>query len=420
MRRFLSSVLICAALAGGGCDVSRTEMLLVIDNAGLEIPREIDGLALEVRDMRDQLVFQLPQPIRPCRDGESPGTSPKCYQFPIVVKVIPGERAPTDQVRLRLDAVRGAARVLANTAVFYFAKGRTLRLDVTLYPECLGNLSCAEQNKLCAKNMMCVDAMATEVNPGTTDLAKRPPADLGPPDLSVPPDLALPANADFTAVPNDLAPRPFDLAGVDLVGCVPVCGNRQCGPNGCGGFCGAGCTSTPQQPEECNPDGQCRSCGARDQICCGGTDCANSGLRCVSGFCADVCGNYGELCCMGGLCNDPYVCTTGSPARCDFPPPPDMAGVDMTPCGGPGESCCPGALCTTTNYFCNGQSICQFDLGGMDMSFMNDMQACGFAGGPCCPIVPGPECVDLLYACVGGMCQPDIMGRDMKVGTGSF
>jgi len=410
-RAFLSSAIVCALLASA-CDVSRTEMLLVIDNGGLEIPREIDGLALEVRDMRDQLVFQLPQPIRPCRDGESPDASPKCYQFPIVVKVIPGERAPSDQVRLRIDAMRGAARVLANTAVFYFAKGRTLRLDVVLYPECLGNLSCAEQNKLCAKNMMCVDAMATEVNPGTTDLAKRPPADLGPPDLSVPPDLALPANADFTVVPNDLAPRPFDLAGVDLVGCVPVCGNRQCGPNGCGGSCGAGCPSTSRQPEECNPDGQCQPCGALNQACCGGVDCANTGLRCVQGTCLDVCGGYGELCCSTGApCNDPYVCTTGSPARCDFPPPPDMAGFDMTPCGGPGESCCPGALCTTMSYFCNGQNICQFDLSGMDM------QSCGYAGGPCCPAVPGPECVDFGYLCTGpgSTCARGLIVDDMSI-----
>jgi hypothetical protein len=41
-------------------------------------------------------------------------------------------RAPSSSSR-PLDAARGAARVLANTAVFYSAKGRTLRLDVMTF-----------------------------------------------------------------------------------------------------------------------------------------------------------------------------------------------------------------------------------------------------------------------------------------------
>lgn len=407
MRAFLSVMIACGLLSA--CDVSRTELLLVIDNAGLEIPREIDGIALEVRDMRDQVVFQLPQPIRPCRPGESPDGAPKCYDFPIVVKLIPGERSPTDQVRLRLDAVRGAARVLANTAVFYFAKGRTLRLDVVLYPECLGNLSCAEQNKLCAKNMMCIDAMPTEVEPGQTDLAKRP-SDLSASatDLNQPPDLSLPPNPDFTVVPYDLAPILPDLSNIDFSGCQPDCTGRQCGPNGCGGFCPPGCTSTVSQPAQCTPAGQCEQCGALGQACCGGTACANSGLRCEQSVCVEACGNYGELCCTTGPpCEANLVCTSGSPRRCDFAPI-DMAGVDMTPCGGPGESCCPGSVCTTTNYFCNGQYICQFDMTGMDMQ-----TACGFAFGPCCPMVPGPQCNDVGFSCVGGTCAPDVMTFDM-------
>lgn len=328
MKRFLSIIIVAGlGLAICSCDALRTEMLLVIDNGGVEIPREIDGIALEAKDSNGQTVFQMPQPIRLCRAGEDPNGSPKCYAFPIVVKLIPGERAPTDQVRLDINAVRGQARVLANTAVFYFAKGRTLRLDVVLYPDCLGYFSCAQQNKLCVQNKVCESAMPSEVDPGTTDLAKRPPPDLSP-DLAAPADL-----------------------------------------------------------RECNPSGMCEDCGALGQQCCGGVSCATTGLRCEAGTCVEVCGRRGELCCStGNQCEDPLVCDNGAPARCNDPPM-DM-GSDMTPCGGPGEDCCPGDICTTPGYVCNPHNICEFgpiDMGGGEMTCGYDYRpCCPLVSGPQC------------------------------------
>lgn len=77
-----------------------------------------------------------------------------------------------------------------------------------------------------------------------------------------------------------------------VTACVPACGNRSCGPDGCGGTCGAGCTS----PEVCS-NGACASSCPMGRETCEGTcvdlqtdprNCAACGhvcSSCVNGFC---------------------------------------------------------------------------------------------------------------------------------------
>ncbi len=44
--------------------------------------------------------------------------------------------------------------------------------------------------------------------------------------------------------------------------CVPQCGGRECGNDGCGGFCAPGCN----EGEQCNEDGQCVPDGSDDSM----------------------------------------------------------------------------------------------------------------------------------------------------------
>ena len=103
--------------------------------------------------------------------------------------------------------------------------------------------------------------------------------------------------------------------------CEPQCGTKECGPDGCGGSCGAcgegeACTDgacIPCAPQcagkECGPDG----CGGE----CG--DCGPDGT-CTEEFKCEVCERYcdGKVCgddgCGGscGLCPSGYLCQDGA------------------------------------------------------------------------------------------------------------
>ncbi len=80
--------------------------------------------------------------------------------------------------------------------------------------------------------------------------------------------------------------------------CVPQCSGKECGDNGCGGFCGL-CPAN----KSCT-DGQCGcddSCTTRE---CGNNDCGNSCGECTGGA---VCDPEGRCCnrdCAGKTCGD--------------------------------------------------------------------------------------------------------------------
>jgi hypothetical protein len=62
------------------------------------------------------------------------------------------------------------------------------------------------------------------------------------------------------------------------------------------------------------------ACGGRSQVCCTGqgeTACDNSGganLSCIGGHCVpgSACGNAGQACCAGNVCNSGISCVSGS------------------------------------------------------------------------------------------------------------
>lgn len=116
----------------------------------------------------------------------------------------------------------------------------------------------------------------------------------------------------------------------DCQGCVPSCGNKECGSNGCGGSCGScelgqncvggtcqGCVPNCSG-RECGSDGCGGSCGT----CSGGESCnTNTGVcesQCVADCSGRVCGTDG----CGGSCGDcpqNYECSSdGTFCDCDF------------------------------------------------------------------------------------------------------
>jgi hypothetical protein len=70
--------------------------------------------------------------------------------------------------------------------------------------------------------------------------------------------------------------------------CDPICNNRECGPDGCGGTCG-----TCAGGETCDGNGQCQGCTPA----CTGKECGDNGCGGTCGSCA-----AGESCDAGGQC----------------------------------------------------------------------------------------------------------------------
>ena len=85
------------------------------------------------------------------------------------------------------------------------------------------------------------------------------------------------------------------------VACQPQCEGRQCGPDGCGGSCG-----TCEAPAACDEAGQCKTPGSCAGACSGGSD------NC---YCDPVCQSYGDCC--------PDFCEA-CPAECATDPCPGI------------------------------------------------------------------------------------------------
>ncbi|MBT9559519.1 MAG: PQQ-binding-like beta-propeller repeat protein [Myxococcales bacterium] len=184
--------------------------------------------------------------------------------------------------------------------------------------------------------------------------------------------------------------------------CTPSCDGKSCGPDGCGGTCGAGCTSG----QLCDGAGTCQpltSCGdgmcdpAAEESCftcvkdcgCGlGTTC-HQGLCCTPQCGGRECGP--DLC--GGTCGpgcaDGAYCGSGGTCQ------------PVTTCGD--SVCSPtdeeNCVTCSKDCGCTGAAVC---AGGACCTPMCDGKTCGSdgCGGTC-----GPDC-GAGTVCSGGSCSP--------------
>jgi hypothetical protein len=299
--------------------------------------------------------------------------------LPVSVVLFPGSMRPTDSVRVQVDATRKGRPVISNAALFTFAHEQSIRLDMVLYGQCLGNLDCSKTDMACYDDTKCHVVVPTSFD--------------GEPDLGVQ-DLSIPDFGDVDLAPSQVDMTP-DFAGVDLLGCVPQCSGKQCGSDNCGGSCGS-CGNF----EYCGAD-LCLACGGDGQFCCPSGQQCKFTLICNggSGRCEQPmvgmeppCGGYSQQCCPGQLCDGTSGLVCDGSNHC-FPPPADM--LSCAPqCGG--KNCGPdscGGVCGTCNMFyeyCDGTQNCA---------------SCGqFAGDRCCPT--GPACSGAMYCDGKNTCQP--------------
>ena len=215
-------------------------------------------------------------------------------------------------------------------------------------------------------------------------------------------------------------------AGVCITGCQPDCDGRQCGDDGCGGVCGTcGLEESCAWTGKCVPDTWfCDSslyadgtachcgCGAYDPNC-DSTDivfgCATSGSTCsAAGICSDATCAADTECGAGRLCAGTYY---QGDAR--------FSGVCATSLGGRevGELCefggacatgiCAGGLCRSacgTDEDCAGEQICvampQRDLAGGIKGFVDVCELLPARFGTCSAQADCPEqaCVAVLEA----------------------
>lgn len=116
----------------------------------------------------------------------------------------------------------------------------------------------------------------------------------------------------------------FVTAIFNAAACVPYCGSKKCGDNGCGGSCGTCSTgyqcNGSQCVYQCQPNCAGRKCGSDG---CGGScgTCAWNQQCSSTGQCQSSCaqnGTAGAVCCPGQgltLCSD-GVCRSSCPTSC--------------------------------------------------------------------------------------------------------
>ncbi len=155
--------------------------------------------------------------------------------------------------------------------------------------------------------------------------------------------------------------------------CVPTCGDHSCGDNGCGGLCGV-C------PEgvDCL-DGYCADSCVPD---CAGKDCGDDGCQGSCGNCLDKSGAINNDLCQDGLCCVP---------ECGF----KKCGNDG--CGGSCGACSDELTCV--DGVC--KAVCIPDCVGKDCGYDGCTGVCGSCQG-------GKTCQD--HQCVP--CDPDCTGKD--------
>lgn len=121
--------------------------------------------------------------------------------------------------------------------------------------------------------------------------------------------------------------------------CVPSCSGKECGANGCGGFCGVCPTG-----KACNASGNCAG-NPNCQPKCDGKQCGPDG-----------CGGFCGTCGSGTACNGAGKCVTGGTDGClpaceNKQCGPDGCGNLCGKCA-PGQVCSEDGLCQADNSAC--------------------------------------------------------------------
>jgi hypothetical protein len=412
-RMSMRVLLLAAAAAGlalaglGGCHSSRTEVVVIVTTApGVEVGRDFEFLHFNVRDVDANQTEWDSQQVFVC-----PVTS-GCYDLPVTLTLVPGNKAPDNHVRVQVDAGKRqqSQPVVSDASVFKFVSGQSSTLEFVLYPACL-NKDCASQGDLsCNENGQCAP-LAPHQFSGELDFASA--GDLAGADFAVAPDMASTdlAGADF-AVPPDFS-MPRDFAVPPDMTCVPDCSGIMCGPSpncpgvmcpntctglqSCNGNNCVTCSNTSCSPQCCNGltcvSGGCVACGHIGMRCCGQpptqAPCLDFQSECNVGVTPNMCehcGNGGELCCGGSSCSVGFTCMFASPQNRCFQ------------CGDLHEPCCGGTSCNGA-LMCNG-STCEEPP---DMA--QDDGPCGGSSQPCCGGLGG-TCNQLDLNCDFGICTP--------------
>jgi hypothetical protein len=325
-------VLAAAALAAG-CTTPRTEVVLVVTTDGVRIPDDVDAIRLQVFDANAGSEELFDMTFHICTGGLTTG----CVPVPLNFTLVPGQRAPSDSVRVQLTAMRDATPVIDDAALFTFTPQQSLQLDFVLYADCIGNVTCAERDKACGPDNSCITVSPTPLK-GNPDLGVLHD------DMHRPRDLAGAGGEDMTSTPD--------------LGCVADCTGIQCGaaPNCPGVMCG-GCDSASLCDDVSHSCVPAIPCGQNDGVCClGGTQCQSSGYHCIGGtppICRH-CGDPGEACCPSSSCFGSAVCNGGT---CTMP------------CGSEGEMCCAGNSCPGSGSCNLVDGLCE--LAGADTVFGN-------------------------------------------------
>ncbi|MFH1530458.1 MAG: hypothetical protein ABIK09_06975 [Pseudomonadota bacterium] len=209
--------------------------------------------------------------------------------------------------------------------------------------------------------------------------------------------------------------------------CAPSCIGRECGDDGCGGFCGdcpAGevCFRHPWGPTseccvphcegmKCGDDGCGGSCGG----CSKGEVCRLSGTCCVPQCDGRQCGDDG---CDGncGLCPEGYACKgTGGSAKCKADCPWFCDKLECGPGGHSGECDCgkcedwdPCTIDECTWGTCSNTRIegcCRKDSDCLDCVDKLTGASCPVAWWAGSPTCPGDDCVP--NSCTEHVCAVD-------------
>lgn len=241
-----------------------------------------------------------------------------------------------------------------------------------------------------------------------------------------------------------------DTAGAsDVATCTPQCAGKTCGPDGCGGVCGACagandvCSAAGQcesctpacTGKSCGPDGcggQCGSCSAPGDVCTAAGKCEACTPQCTGKSCGpDGCGGSCGSCLL--VEGKPYCDGSQCVAACQ----PDCTDSECGPdgCGGVCGSCGVGNYCElqqcvaldpkascknlcgkTAESGCSCEPLCKGPKCCLDFEASCPCvpqctgKTCGAdgCGGTCGSCASGSVCVD--GTCKGDPCVPDPCG----------
>ena len=255
--------------------------------------------------------------------------------------------------------------------------------------------------------------------------------------------------APDTVGPGDDGTGPddeVDVGGKPDTGCVPDCGTRTCGPDGCGGSCGAcsegvcldgTCCVAACQGKTCGPDGCGGACGTcAEGVCLAGTCCVADcwGRECGPDGCGGSCGACANgKDCEGGLCGGglgDWYCPEYSYAdgyRCDcecgaYDPDCDDPFAPVSGCYGSGSACDATGHCGPCLPSCGSNECGPDGCGGSCGACVEGY--CVYGGTCCVPDCDGKQCgFDGCDAecgwcdygeCIEGTCEctPDCAGKE--------